>query len=139
MEVTATNFVNRFLVVIQANLNHRYLNYLDFQAMKLKKTQHSIFDKTKPHAAQGFEIKSASYVINNNPTTLALKVFGTWKPIIFVKVNLKLVFFDILLFFFDISCFSSFLWIKWKIKFVIINSMLCFHFLRVNNFFDDHK
>ena len=131
--------VNCFLVVIQANLSHRYLNYLDFQTMKLKKSQHSIFDKTKPHAAQEFEIKSAANVVNDNPTTLVLKAFGTWKPIIFVKVNLKVVFFDILLFFFDISCFSSILWIKWKIKFVIINSMLCSHFLHVNNFFDDHK
>ena len=43
VEVTATKKVNCFLVIIQANLSRRYLNYLDLQAMKLKKMQHSLF------------------------------------------------------------------------------------------------
>lgn len=62
----------------------------------------------KYHEAQLMETQSGANVVNVNPKILILKAFATWKPMIFYRLDLKVVMFNIAMkLFFEVFFFFS--------------------------------
>lgn len=80
-----------------------------------------MFMEIKPHAAHGLKTRSGANVIYVNSLLLTLKTFATWIPMIYLKVNLKVFFFNIDMKLFFEVIFSLLLLMK------LFNLFRCFY------------